>query len=236
LNKINLNKELPYIHGMNSNAFIPLKYEAPNKETLLEQSSSFYHKLKERRSVRHFSDREVPREAIENIIMAAGTAPSGAHKQPWAFCAVSNTEIKAKIREAAEQEEYLNYTKRMSTQWLKDLEPFDTNWEKPMLTDAPWLIVVYRKAFDVVEGEKLKNYYINESVGIACGMLITAIHQAGLVALTHTPSPMQFLVDLLERPKNEKTYLLIPVGYPAGKCEVPQLARKTIDEIAVFYE
>jgi hypothetical protein len=105
-----------------------------------------------------------------------------------------------------------------------------------MLTDAPWLIVVYRKAFDVVEGEKLKNYYINESVGIACGMLITAIHQAGLVALTHTPSPMQFLVDLLERPKNEKTYLLIPVGYPAGKCEVPQLARKTIDEIAVFYE
>lgn len=221
---------------MNSNAFIPLKYTAPDEETLLKESSSFYQQMNERRSVRHFSNREVPREVIENIILAAGTAPSGAHKQPWTFCAVSNPATKAAIREAAEQEEYLNYTKRMSEQWLKDLEPFDTNWEKPMLTDAPWLIVVYRKAFDLVEGEKMKNYYINESVGLACGMLLTAIHQAGLVALTHTPSPMQFLVDLLKRPKNEKTYLLIPVGYPAENCAVPDLERKTLDEIAVFYE
>lgn len=234
--KLLLNKELSYIQGMNSNTFVPLKYDAPTKETLLENSSSFFEQMNKRRSVRDFSSREVPREVIQNIIQTASTAPSGAHKQPWTFCAVANPTLKAQIREAAEKEEYLNYTKRMSEQWLKDLEAFDTNWKKPMLTDAPWLIVVYRKAFDVVEGKKLKNYYINESVGLACGMLLTAIHQAGLVALTHTPSPMQFLVELLKRPKNEKAYLLIPVGYPADNCEVPNIARKTLEEIAVFYE
>lgn len=221
---------------MKSNAFVPLQYEAPDTAKLLENSRAFYALLNQRRSVRHFCDKAVPREVIENIILSASTAPSGAHKQPWTFCAVSNGEVKGKLRKAAEEEEYLNYTKRMSEQWLKDLEPFDTDWEKPMLTDAPWLIVVCRKAFDLVEGEKMKNYYINESVGIACGMLLTAIHQAGLVALTHTPSPMQFLVELLKRPQNEKAYLLIPVGYPAENCQVPDLERKTIDEVAVFYE
>lgn len=221
---------------MNSQAFIPLEYEAPTEETLIEKSRSFYEKMNTRRSVRHFDTREVPKAVIENIILSAGTAPSGAHKQPWTFCAVSNLELKQAIREAAEKEEYLNYTKRMSKQWLKDLEPFDTNWHKPMLTDAPWLIVVFRKAFDLVEGEKKKNYYINESIGLACGMLLAAIHDAGLVALTHTPSPMQFLVDLLERPSNEKAFLLIPVGYPAENCEVPDLRRKTLNEISVFYE
>lgn len=221
---------------MNSDTFIPLNYVIPDKETLVSQSSSFYQHMNERRSVRHFSKQEVPREVIENIIKAAGTAPSGAHKQPWTFCAVSNYAVKQAIREAAEEEEYLNYSKRMSEQWLKDLEPFDTNWKKPMLTDAAWLIVVYRKAFDLVEGEKLKNYYINESVGLACGILVTAIHQAGLVALIHTPSPMQFLVDILKRPKNEKAFLLIPVGYPVDNCEVPNIYRKTFNEIAAFYE
>ena len=221
---------------MKSNDFVPLQYEAPSAESLLENSKNFYAMLDKRRSVRHFSDKAVAKEVIENIIMSASTAPSGAHKQPWTFCAISNNEVKAKLRKAAEEEEYLNYTKRMSEQWLKDLEPFDTDWKKPMLTDAPWLIVVCRKAFDIVEGEKLKNYYINESVGIACGMLLAAIHQAGLVALTHTPSPMQFLVELLERPKNEKAYLLIPVGYPAANCEVPDLDRKPLEEVAVFYE
>lgn len=221
---------------MKSNAFIPLRYAAPNAESLLENSKRFYALLDKRRSVRHFSDKEIAKEVIENIIMSASTAPSGAHKQPWTFCAISSADLKQKLRTAAEEEEYLNYTKRMSEQWLKDLEPFDTDWEKPMLTDAPWLIVVCRKAFDIVEGEKLKNYYINESVGIACGMLLAAIHHAGLVALTHTPSPMQFLVELLERPKNEKAYLLIPVGYPAEDCQVPDLKRKTLDEVAAFYE
>lgn len=221
---------------MNSQAFIPLEYEAPTEETLIQKSRSFYEQMNTRRSVRHFDTREVPKEVIQNIILTAGTAPSGAHKQPWTFCAVSNIELKLAIREAAEKEEYLNYTKRMSEQWLKDLEPFDTDWQKPMLTDAPWLIVVFRKAFDLVDGEKKKNYYINESIGLACGMLLSAIHHAGLVALTHTPSPMQFLVDVLQRPQNEKAFLLIPVGYPAKNCEVPKLERKTLDEISVFYE
>ena len=221
---------------MNSQAFIPLEYEAPTEETLIQKSRSLYEQMNTRRSVRHFDTREVPKEVIQNIILTAGTAPSGAHKQPWTFCAVSNIELKLAIREAAEKEEYLNYTKRMSEQWLKDLEPFDTDWQKPMLTDAPWLIVVFRKAFDLVDGEKKKNYYINESIGLACGMLLSAIHHAGLVALTHTPSPMQFLVDVLQRPQNEKAFLLIPVGYPAKNCEVPKLERKTLDEISVFYE
>lgn len=221
---------------MNSQAFIPLVYQEVTEEAQLQKSRSFYEQMNNRRSVRHFDTKEVPKEVIQNIILTAGTAPSGAHKQPWTFCAVSNIELKVAIREAAEKEEYLNYTKRMSEQWLKDLEPFDTDWQKPMLTDAPWLIVVFRKAFDLVDGEKKKNYYINESIGLACGMLLSAIHHAGLVALTHTPSPMQFLVDVLQRPQNEKTFLLIPVGYPAKNCEVPQLERKTLDEISVFYE
>lgn len=221
---------------MKTNSFIPLTYERPDEETLIAKSSSFYQSLNKRRSVRHFSKQAIPKEVIENIILAAGTAPSGAHKQPWTFCAVSSPTIKAAIRKAAEEEEYLNYTKRMSEQWLKDLEPFGTDWEKPMLTDAPYLIVVFRKAFDIVEGEKLKNYYINESVGIACGILLAAIHEAGLVSLTHTPSPMQFLCDILNRPKNEKAYLLIPVGYPSNNCEVPDLERKELNEIAQFYE
>lgn len=221
---------------MNSQAFIPLVYQEVTEEALLQKSRSFYEQMNNRRSVRHFDTKEVPKEVIQNIILTAGTAPSGAHKQPWTFCAVSNAELKLAIREAAEKEEYLNYTKRMSEQWLKDLEPFDTDWQKPMLTDAPWLIVVFRKAFDVVDGEKKKNYYINESIGLACGMLLSAIHHAGLVALTHTPSPMQFLVDVLQRPQNEKAFLLIPLGYPAKNCEVPKLERKTLDEISVFYE
>jgi len=221
---------------MNSQAFIPLVYQEVTEEAQLQKSRSFYEQMNNRRSVRHFDTKEVPKEVIQNIILTAGTAPSGAHKQPWTFCAVSNIELKLAIREAAEKEEYLNYTKRMSEQWLKDLEPFDTDWQKPMLTDAPWLIVVFRKAFDLVDGEKKKNYYINESIGLACGMLLSAIHHAGLVALTHTPSPMQFLVDVLQRPQNEKAFLLIPVGYPAKNCEVPKLERKTLDEISVFYE
>lgn len=189
-----------------------------------------------RRSIRHFSKKSVSKEIIENIIKTASSAPSGAHKQPWTFCAVSNKEIKQRIRIAAEKEEKLGYEKRMSKEWLKDLEKFETNWQKPMLEDAPWLIVIFMKTYNIENKEKTQNYYIKESVGLACGFLLTAIHQAGLCSLTHTPTPMKFLANILKRPKNEKAFLLIPVGFPTEDCEVPILKRKTLEEMAFFYE
>lgn len=199
-------------------------------------SKIYYEQMNLRRSVRTFSDKPVSKTIIENIIKTAATAPSGAHKQPWTFCAVSDTALKQQIRLAAEEEEYENYHGRMSEEWLKDLEIFDTNWHKPFLEVAPWLIVVFKKAFDWDEkGEKRKNYYVNESVGIACGLLIAAIHEAGLVTLTHTPSPMNFLQKILHRPDNERPFLLLPVGYPAEGVKVPDLKRKTIEEISVWY-
>jgi iodotyrosine deiodinase len=169
------------------------------------------------------------------LIKTASTAPSGAHKQPWHFCAIHNSELKAKIRLAAEEEEYENYHGRMSEEWIDDLKPFGTDWHKEFLEIAPWLIVVFRKVHDVVDGKKSKNYYVQESVGIATGMLLTAIHNAGLVSLTHTPSPMNFLSKVLERPENEKPFLLIPVGYAAEGSTVPDLKRKSLDEISTFY-
>lgn len=183
-----------------------------------------------------FSDREVPREVIEQLILAASTAPSGAHKQPWTFCAVSDPIIKKAIREAAEEEEYRSYHGRMSDEWLQDLQPLGTDWHKPFLEVAPWLIVVFRQIFGVEEGARRTNYYVNESVGLACGFLLTAIHHAGLVALTHTPSPMNFLSKILNRPDNERPFLLIPVGYPPKDATVPALKRKELAEIAQFYE
>ena len=175
-------------------------------------------------------------EVMENIIMTAATAPSGAHKQPWSFCLVSDPALKSKIRQAAEAEEYENYHGRMSEEWLADLQPFATDWHKPFLEIAPYLIVVFKKAYDLDEdGQKHKNYYVNESVGIAAGFLLAAIHNAGLVALTHTPSPMNFLQAILERPGNERPFLLIPVGYPAEEAEVPELKRKKKEEVLSFY-
>jgi nitroreductase len=191
--------------------------------------------MDKRRSLRFFSDREVPREVIENLIMTASTAPSGAHKQPWTFCAISDPEIKRRIREAAEEEEYKSYHGRMSETWLEDLRPFDTDWHKPFLEIAPWLIVVFRRIYELVDGEKRNNYYVNESVGLASGFLLTAIHNAGLVALTHTPSPMNFLANILKRPENERPFLLIPVGYPAEDATVPKLDRKPLQAISAFY-
>lgn len=192
--------------------------------------------MDQRRSLRQFSDRPVPKEVIEHIIMTASSAPSGAHKQPWTFCVVSDPAVKKAIREAAEEEEYISYNGRMSEEWLKDLEPFDTDWNKPFLEIAPWLIIVFKKAYDLdEEGKKLKNYYVNESVGIASGFLLAAIHQAGLVSLTHTPSPMNFLQKLLNRPDNERPFLLIPVGYPAEDAQVPVLDRKKAEEVIVYY-
>lgn len=217
-----------------------LSYSPPKPsqlKELVQQCHDYHSFMDKRRSLRFFSDHPVPKEVIEQIIMAASTAPSGAHQQPWTFCAVSNSEIKKKIREAAEEEEYRNYHGRMSEAWLRDLQPFGTDWHKPFLETAPWLIIVFRQSYGLGEnGEKQTHYYVNESVGIACGFLLTAIHQAGLVALTHTPSPMDFLTKLLKRPANEKPFLLIPVGYAAPDATVPDLKRKGSEEVIAWYE
>ncbi|WP_300436247.1 nitroreductase family protein [Christiangramia sp.] len=215
---------------------IPYKPKSFSGEEMLEKTKEFYNSLNDRRSVRHFSDKPVPKAVIENIIKSAGTAPSGAHKQPWKFCAISNAELKSKIREAAEKEEKENYNNRMSERWLKDLAPLGTDTNKEFLEIAPWLIMVFKEVFELnAKGEKHNNYYVNESVGIACGMLISAIHNAGLVTLTHTPSPMNFLATLLKRPKNERAYLLLPVGYAAEDALVPDISRKELSQISDFY-
>lgn len=204
---------------------------------MLEKSQSFFELLDARRSVRDFSDRSVSKEIIENIIKTASTAPSGAHKQPWTFCAVANPALKSKIREAAEIEEKESYESRMSEEWKDDLKPIGTTWEKPFLEIAPWLIIIFKKTYDLEgNGERSKNYYVNESVGIAAGMLISAVHNAGLVTLTHTPSPMNFLEKILERPKNERAFLLLPVGYPADEVFVPNFGRKGLEEVSEFFE
>ena len=203
----------------------------------LEKSEEFYHFFNSRRSVREFSSKPFSKKIIENIIKSASTAPSGAHKQPWTFCVVSNAELKSKIRQAAEKEERESYESRMSERWKKDLEHIGTDANKPFLEDAPYLIIVFKKAYDLDRnGNKMNNYYVNESVGIACGILITAIHNAGLITLTHTPSPMNFLTKLLNRPSNERPFLLLPVGFAKEPVYVPDLQRKNLDEIAVFYE
>ncbi|MDP6908296.1 MAG: nitroreductase family protein [Flavobacteriales bacterium] len=212
--------------------YVPIAF---SEEDTLTRSSKFYDFMDQRRSLRNFSDKSVPKEVIENIIKTASTAPSGAHLQPWTFCAVNSLEIKSKIREAAEKEEYENYHGRMTERWLKDLEPFGTDHIKPFLEIAPWLIIVMKRSYEFVNGEKKNNYYATESVGLAAGLLLAAIHNAGLVALTHTPSPMNFLSKVLDRPAYEKPFLLIPVGYPADNAEVPKLTRKGLDEIAIFY-
>lgn len=217
-------------------AFVP--YQALNfsESEMLRRASEFRELMEKRRSIRHFSEKEVPLELIENIIMTATSAPSGAHKQPWSFCVVKDPALKAKIRIAAEEEEYHNYNGRMGAEWLKDLAPFETDWHKPFLEVAPYLIIIFKKSYTVTNhGQQSKNYYVSESVGIAAGFLLAAIHNAGLVALTHTPSPMNFLQKLLERPDFERPFLLIPVGYPAEDTMVPDIRRKTKDEVLRFY-
>jgi iodotyrosine deiodinase len=199
------------------------------------RSEEFYQTLNLRRSIREFSSEQVPKSVIENLVMAAASAPSGAHKQPWHFVCVSNQELKSKIRVAAEEEEFESYNSRMSERWLKDLQPIGTDWKKPFLEEAPWLIIVFKKVYELdAHGTKANNYYVNESVGIACGMLIAAIHVAGLVTLTHTPSPMNFLSKILNRPENERPFLLLPVGFPKDKTTVPDFQRKSKTEISEF--
>lgn len=221
---------------MQNEIFIPYQPTSFSEEEMIKRSEEFYSYMNRRRTVRDFSDKPVPKEIIENIIKTASTAPSGAHKQPWTFCVVSNKEMKSKLRKRAEEEEYKSYNGRMTEEWLNDLAHLGTNWEKPFIDIAPWIIIVFKKSYDVEEGKKKNNYYVSESVGLAAGFLLAAIHHAGLVSLTHTPSPMNFISELLQRPENEKPILLIPVGYPAENVTVPDLKRKSLDEVAVFYE
>ena len=197
-------------------------------------SRRFYEVMRTRRSVRFFSDRPVPRVVIENIIRTAGTAPSGANKQPWRFVAVQDPALKREIREAAEAEEREFYERRANPDWLRDLRAIGTDEHKPFLEIAPWLIVVFKLVRDDVgRSDSRQVYYVNESVGIASGLLLAAAHQAGLVTLTHTPSPMRFLAGILGRPEHERPFLLVPVGYPADDCTVPDIRRKPLEDIMV---
>ena len=221
----------------NGYPFITYKKESYSPDEMLVRSRHFFEWMNLRRTIRDFSDKPVPKQVIENILETASTAPSGAHKQPWTFCVVNDPALKKQIREAAEKEEYDSYNGRMGEEWLQDLAPLQTDWQKPFLETAPHLIIVFKRSYEIKEGgKKHQNYYVTESCGIACGFLLAAIHHAGLGALTHTPSPMNFLAKLLGRPENEKPYLLIPVGYPAEECFVPDIQRKKIQEIAVFYD
>jgi len=208
-----------------------------SEQELITKSNEVFQNLSKRRSLRFFSDKTFPAEVIENLVMAASTAPSGANKQPWTFCVVSSPELKKQIRMAAEEEERISYESRMSEEWKEDLKPFATDWQKPFLETAPYLIIVFKRAYEFeIGGKKHQNYYVSESVGIACGFLLTAIHNLGLVALTHTPSPMDFLTKILNRPSNERPYLLIPVGYPAEAATVPNIKRKQKEEVLIWYK
>jgi len=220
---------------MSKAKFIKLDFTPLSEEEMLKNSVDYYNLMDKRRSVREFSDKDVPREIMENIIKTAGTAPSGAHKQPWTFCLIRNTEIKKKIREAAEIEERENYSGRMSKRWIQDLNPFGTDWNKPFIEVVPWIIVVFKRIYERTDGIKHNNYYVNESVGIATGMLLAAIHNAGLASLTHTPSPMNFLAEIMNRPESERAFLLIPVGYPKDDAEVPDIKRKELEEIISYF-
>jgi nitroreductase len=222
------------IDGYEHIPYRPISY---SESEMIKRSAEFYDQANSRRSLRYFSDTPIPREVLLNIIKTAGTAPSGANKQPWTFCLVSDPGIKRRIRLAAEKEEYESYHNRMSDEWLKDLKPMGTDWKKPFIETAPWIIVVFRKIYDLdSEGTKKNHYYVTESVGLSCGMLVMAIHNAGLCALTHTPSPMNFLSEILKRPENERPFLLIPVGHAAEDAIVPNIHRKGLDEICVVYD
>jgi nitroreductase len=201
---------------------------------MAERARSFLERIRTRRSVRDISDEPVPREVLLRCIEAAAQAPSGANKQPWTFVLVTNPGIKKRIRDAAEAEERAFYGGRAPDRWLKDLEPLGTDPNKPFLEKAPALIVVFAQKHGSDEAER--HYYVSESVGIAVGFLLVALHEAGLATLTHTPSPMNFLADILGRPKNERPYLLLPVGYPAPHCEVPDIRRKSLDDVLIVLD
>jgi nitroreductase len=204
-------------------------------EKMIERAEQYYQELRRRRTVRQFSDRPVPRAVIESCLQAAGTAPSGANMQPWKFVVVSDPDLKHQIREAAEQEEHEFYTRRATPEWLEALAPLGTDENKPYLEHAPYLIAIFVERFGLLpDGRQVKHYYAMESVGIATGVLISALHHAGLASLTHTPSPMGFLNQILERPENEKPFLILVVGFPAEQAMVPRIGKKRLDEYVVF--
>lgn len=216
-------------------AFVPLVHARLAPEESARRGAAFAAHADARRTTRHFAADPVPREWIEYAIRAAGTAPSGAHQQPWTFVAVSDPDLKRRMREAAEEEERRFYAERITPEWRAALEPLGTDAVKTHLTDAPWVVVLFRQSHGVnADGSKRTFYYTQESCGIAAGLFITAVHTMGLVTLTHTPSPMGFLGELLERPANEKAFLVMPVGYPAATAQVPALTRKPLHDIAVF--
>jgi iodotyrosine deiodinase len=216
---------------------VALDHLPPEPAELVDRARRIEAEMQRRRSVRHFSDRSVPREALELAIRAAGTAPSGAHQQPWTFVVVGDAALKLRIREAAEEEERLNYGGRMPPEWVEALRPLGTDFVKSHLTDAPYVVVLFRHLHGVNDdGSRRTHYYTTESCGIAAGFFIAAIHRMGLATLTHTPSPMNFLSELLARPVNEKPFLVMPVGYPDPGATVPALGRKALEEISVWLE
>src|SRR5271155_3761233 len=225
----------------NGHSFIPLEFERLSAEEQVSRAREFESRMRTRRTVRHFSTRPVPRQLIEAALSVASRAPSGANQQPWRFIVVSDPEIKRKIRAAAEAEERDNYERRFPREWLDALAALGTDWQKEFLEIAPWLIVVFRADYGIDrDGDgkerKIKHYYVQESVGIACGFLIAALHNMGLATLTHTPSPMGFLSQVLGRQANEKPFLLLPVGYPAEDAQVPDITKKPLSESAIFVE
>jgi nitroreductase len=215
----------------------PLPFERLPEDEMAARGHEFRELMARRRSVREFAPDSVPRELIETAIAAANTAPSGANRQPWHFVVVSDPAVKAEIRRGAEAEEREFYEGgRATEEWLEALAPLGTDWRKPFLEIAPWLVVVFKQIHAVREdGVKLTNYYVNESVGIACGLFIAAIHQMGLATLTHTPQPMRFLTEILDRPSNERPYILFPVGYPHPDCQVPGISKKNLEEVSSWF-
>ncbi len=218
--------------------FIPLdSYRELPVEEMREEARAFLGMMRRRRTVREFSDRPVPRDVIEDCLLAAGTAPNGANRQPWRFVVVGDAAVKKRIRDEAEVEERAFYSGKAPKEWIEALEHLGTDEHKPFLERAPWLIVIFAESYELMDdGTKAKNYYVSESVGIATGMLITALHHAGLVTLTHTPSPMKFLNGLLDRPDNERPFLILVAGYPDDGATVPDITKKSIEDIAVFVE
>jgi nitroreductase len=217
---------------------VPYGFERYSLEAMEERATAFYEAMSRRRSVRQFSSEPVPRHLIDQAISTASTAPSGAHRQPWTFVVVGDSALKARIRVGAENEERENYEGgRLPDDWREALQPLGTDWQKPYLDTVPWLVVLFEQRYTLTgDGDTLKNYYVKESVGIAAGLFIAALHNMGLATLTHTPSPMAFLTRILSRPENERPFVLFPVGYPAKDCRVPELRRKSLAEVMVVLE
>ncbi len=224
------------MEGRDEFEFVPLEYQRYADDEQLRRAIEFRDLLASRRTVRHFSSDAVSDDVIEAVVATAASAPSGANQQPWRFVVVTSSDVKRRIREAAEAEERDNYSRRFPDAWKRHLEPLGTDWHKEFIEVAPALVVVFRIDYDDASGAREKHYYVMESVGIACGLLIAAIHNAGLVTVTHTPNPMGFLSEILGRPKNERPYLLLPVGYPAEGARVPDIRRKTLAEVLTRVE